>query len=74
MYLQITAKIEPVRAIQKTLTAEGTRAAKSPKCSFANKNPKAEDFIDVSIAMVREEVSSKPVKRGKAYPTMPPNK
>ena len=52
-----TAIDEPVSAIQTTDTADGTRAANAPKWSFANKNPKAELFIEVSMAIVLEEVS-----------------
>lgn len=41
---------------------------------MANKKPNAEDFIAVSMAMVREEISPNPVSRGKKYPTRPPTK
>ena len=58
-----TAIEEPVSAIQTTDTADGTRAANAPKWSFANKNPKAELFIEVSMAIVLEEVSPKPRAR-----------
>ena len=44
-------------------SADGTRAANAPKWSFASKNPKAEDFIDVSMAIVRDDVSPKPKAR-----------
>ena len=74
MYLQITARIDPVKAIHTTDTAEGTRAAYSPKCSLANKKPKALDFIEVSIAMVRQATSPNPNTRGRPYPTKPPIK
>lgn len=43
----MTAKMEPVRAIQTTEMAEGTRAANCPKWSFARRKPKAEDFRSV---------------------------
>ena len=58
-----TAMLDPVKAIQTTDTAEGTRAANAPKWSFANKNPKAELFIEVSMAIVRDDVSPKPRAR-----------
>ena len=72
MYRHTTASNEPVSAIQTTDTAEGTRAANSPKCNFANKKPNAEDFMEVSMAMVRDEVSSNPTALGRKYPTRPP--
>merc|ERR1712094_12923 len=52
-----TAIDEPVKAIQTTDTADGTRAANAPKWSFASKKPKADDFIEVSMAIVLLEVS-----------------
>merc|ERR1719456_1701009 len=55
-----TAKLEPTRAIQTTETAEGTRTMNMPKWSFARRKPKAEDFIDVSIATVRHVFSEYP--------------
>ena len=58
-----TAMLDPVKAIQTTDTADGTLAAKAPKWSFASKNPKAELFIEVSIAIVRDDVSPKPRAR-----------
>ena len=58
-----TAIDEPVKAIHTTDTADGTRAANAPKWSFANKNPKAELFILVSMAIVLEEVSPNPNAR-----------
>lgn len=74
MYLQITAKIDPVKAIHTTLTAAGTRAAYCPKCNLANRKPKAEDFMAVSMAMVRHATSPKPVSLGRKYPKRPPTK
>ena len=74
MYLQITANMLPVKAIHTTLTADGTRAMYSPKCSLARRNPKADDFIDVSIAMVRDFTSPNPVSLGSQYPTIPPRR
>ena len=74
MYRQTTANKDPVSAIQTTDTADGTRAANSPKCNFASKKPNADDFMEVSIAMVREEVSSNPTALGRKYPTRPPIK
>jgi hypothetical protein len=41
---------------------------------LANKNPKAEDFMEVSIAMVREVISPNPVALGRKYPISPPTK
>ena len=58
-----TAIDEPVKAIHTTDTAEGTRAANAPKWSLASKKPKAELFIEVSMAIVLEEVSPKPRAR-----------
>merc|ERR1712167_410617 len=55
-----TAMLEPVSAIQTTDTAEGTRAAKAPKCNLARRKPKAELFMEVSMAIVLLEVSPKP--------------
>ena len=43
----------PTRAIHTTDTAEGTRVRYWAKCNFASRKPKADDFIAVSIAMVR---------------------
>jgi len=57
--LQTTAKIAPTRAIHTTLTADGTRVAYCVKCNLASKNPNADDFIAVSIAMVRDWTSVK---------------
>jgi hypothetical protein len=37
--------LEPINVIQTMLTADGTRTANSGKCSDANKNPKALDFM-----------------------------
>ena len=54
---------EPVSAIQTTDTAEGTRAANAPKCNLASRKPKAELFIEVSMAIVRDDVSPKPRAR-----------
>lgn len=65
MYLQMTARILPVRAIQTTLTAEGTRAAYCPKWSLARRKPKAEDFMEVSMAMVLEATSPNPTIWGR---------
>mmetsp|Transcript_24532 Transcript_24532/g.97353 ORF Transcript_24532/g.97353 Transcript_24532/m.97353 type:complete len:203 (-) Transcript_24532:598-1206(-) len=58
-----TASEEPTRAIHTTETADGTRAASAPKWSFASKKPNAEDFIEVSMAIVRHVVSPKPRAR-----------
>ena len=58
-----TAIDEPVKAIQTTDTADGTRQAKSPKWSLARRKPKADDFMDVSMAIVRLVVSPKPRRR-----------
>ena len=55
-----TAMLDPVRAIHTTDTADGTRAANAPKCNLASRNPNAELFIDVSMAIVLEEVSPNP--------------
>merc|ERR1739847_143756 len=55
-----TAMLDPVKAIQTTETADGTRAANAPKWSFASKNPNAELFIEVSMAIVLLDVSPKP--------------
>ena len=54
---------DPVSAIQTTETADGTRAAKAPKWSLASRKPNADDFIDVSMAIVRDVVSPKPSAR-----------
>ena len=64
--------MDPVNAIHTTLTADGTRAAYSPKCNLASKNPNADDFMEVSMAMVREATSPNPEHLGSAYPTNPP--
>merc|ERR1712167_531528 len=58
-----TAMLDPVSAIQTTDTAEGTRAAKAPKCNLASRKPKAELFIEVSMAIVLEDVSPNPRAR-----------
>ena len=58
-----TAMLDPVKAIQTTDTADGTRAANAPKWSFASKKPNADDFIEVSMAIVRDDVSPKPRAR-----------
>eukprot|EP00962_Isochrysis_galbana_P042250 scaffold15728_cov51-Isochrysis_galbana.AAC.1 len=52
-----TASEDPTSAIHTTDTADGTRTRKSPKWSFARRKPKADDFIDVSMATVRQTVS-----------------
>jgi len=44
MYIQITARMLPVKAIQTTLTALGVRAENCPKWSLARRKPKAEDW------------------------------
>jgi len=44
---------EPVSAIHTTETALGTRASYCPRWSLASRKPKADDFIEVSIAIVR---------------------
>jgi hypothetical protein len=74
MYLQTTANKLPVKAIHTTLTADGTRAMYSPKWSLAKRNPKADDFMEVSIAMVRDLTSPNPVTLGSQYPTIPPRR
>mmetsp|Transcript_29270 Transcript_29270/g.93906 ORF Transcript_29270/g.93906 Transcript_29270/m.93906 type:complete len:86 (-) Transcript_29270:20-277(-) len=51
---QYTAMMLPVMAIQTTLTAEGTLTLKAPKCKEANRKPKAELFMAVSMATVRQ--------------------
>ena len=51
--LHTTASVAPTRAIHTTDTAEGTRVRYWAKCNFASRKPKADDFIAVSIAMVR---------------------
>mmetsp|Transcript_20357 Transcript_20357/g.60967 ORF Transcript_20357/g.60967 Transcript_20357/m.60967 type:complete len:82 (-) Transcript_20357:11-256(-) len=55
---QYTARMLPTMAIQTTLTAEGTRTLKAPKCSEANRKPKALLFMAVSMATVRQVLSS----------------
>ena len=40
-------------ATQTALTAAGTRTSGSSKWRLARRNPNADDFIDVSIAVVR---------------------
>ena len=70
--LQTTARLAPTNAIHTTETADGTRAPYCWKCSFANRNPKAEDFIAVSIAIVLHWVSVKFSARGMKYPASPP--
>lgn len=62
MYLQITARVDPVTAIHTTDTAGGTRARKGAKWSLARRKPKAEDFMAVSMAMV---LLGQPRARGK---------
>lgn len=64
MYLQMMANRDPVIAIQTTEIADGTLASKHPKWSFARRKPKADDFIEVSIAIVRAETSEKPIHLG----------
>ena len=54
-----TAMLEPTSAIHTTETALGTRTAGEPKWSFASRKPNADDFIAVSIAIVRALVSPK---------------
>ena len=49
-----------------TDTALGTLASYWPRCKEARRKPKAEDFIDVSMAMVRHDTSSKPSAAGSA--------
>ena len=60
---QATASEEPVRLIQTTEAADGTRTAAAPKWSLARRNPMAEDFMDVSMAMVLAVVSPNPRTR-----------
>ena len=48
---------EPTSAIHTTETAAGTRTRNWEKCSLASRKPKAELFIDVSMATVRHVVS-----------------
>lgn len=57
MKRKATASDEPTSAIQTTETAAGTRTMNCAKCSFARRKPKADDFIEVSIATVRQTVS-----------------
>lgn len=57
MNLQITASVAPTKAIHTTEAAEGTLAPYCLKCNFASKNPKADDFIAVSMAIVLHCVS-----------------
>jgi hypothetical protein len=57
---QMTAMVEPTTAIHTTDTAAGTRTMKSWKCSEASRKPNADDFIDVSMAVVRDVFSSNP--------------
>lgn len=64
MYLQMMAIIEPVIAIHTTEMAEGTLASKLPKCSLARRKPNADDFMEVSMAIVRELTSEKPMALG----------
>lgn len=70
MYLQMMASMEPVIAIQTTEIAAGTLASNEPKCSFANRKPNADDFMDVSMAIVREDTSEKPMYLGTWYSTV----
>jgi len=51
----------PTMAIHTTLTAEGTRTLKAPKCREANRKPNALLYMAVSMATVRDVFSSKPV-------------
>ena len=64
MYLQTTDRRLTINANQTMLTAEGTRAIYSPKCNLASKNPNAEDFVDVSMAIVRDFTSPSPTSLG----------
>jgi len=57
MKRKATASEEPTSAIQTTETAAGTRTMKEAKWSLARRKPKADDFIDVSMATVRHVVS-----------------
>lgn len=41
---------------------------------LTKRKPKAEDFIEVSIAIVRQVVSSKPIILGRKKPKTPPSK
>mmetsp|Transcript_26465 Transcript_26465/g.63142 ORF Transcript_26465/g.63142 Transcript_26465/m.63142 type:complete len:218 (+) Transcript_26465:324-977(+) len=61
-------------AIQTTLTAEGTLTLKAPKCNEARRKPKAEDFIEVSMATVRHVLSSKPQICVAKKPSKPPKR
>lgn len=64
MYRQMIAITDPVIAIHTTEIAAGTLASKDPKCSLAKRKPKAEDFMDVSIAIVRDDTSENPMYLG----------
>mmetsp|Transcript_66946 Transcript_66946/g.81999 ORF Transcript_66946/g.81999 Transcript_66946/m.81999 type:complete len:218 (+) Transcript_66946:150-803(+) len=61
-------------AIHTTLTAEGTRTLKAPKCKEAKRKPKALDFIAVSIATVRQVRSLKPAAFVAKKPSKPPKR
>mmetsp|Transcript_48969 Transcript_48969/g.122724 ORF Transcript_48969/g.122724 Transcript_48969/m.122724 type:complete len:275 (-) Transcript_48969:570-1394(-) len=74
MNLQTTASVAPVTAIHTTDTAGGTRTAKSAKCSLARRKPNADDFMAVSIAMVRAATSPKPIALGMKKPKSPPSR
>lgn len=50
---QYTPMAEPMMAIHTTLTAAGTLTRGSEKWRVASRNPKAEDFMAVSMAVVR---------------------
>lgn len=67
MYLQMIAIMEPVMAIHTTEMAAGTRASKVPKCSFARRKPNADDFMEVSMAIVRDDTSEKPIALGSCW-------
>ena len=50
-----TAIEEPVKAIQTTDTAGRHRGGEGAKCNLASRKPKAELFIEVSIAIVLDD-------------------
>lgn len=64
MYRQMIAIMEPVIAIHTTEMADGTRASNDPKWSFASRKPKADDFMEVSMAIVRDDTSENPIHLG----------
>mmetsp|Transcript_2982 Transcript_2982/g.7252 ORF Transcript_2982/g.7252 Transcript_2982/m.7252 type:complete len:247 (-) Transcript_2982:323-1063(-) len=69
---QMTAMLDPMSAIQTTETAAGTRTRYSPKCRVASRTPKAELFIAVSMAVVRQTTSENLHSLQTQYPAAPP--